>query len=170
MKANIKLIGLGLIGAMAFASCSQDFLDEKKNYDNVNADIYNDYEGANGRLNDIYSWCLPSVGDLGWKSPSMGANDMGATSTEEYAGFSIFVDPQNELTSGNTSNSVPDFFMGTANNIQEAVYGRIRNINDCIAGISGGSLPQSQKDILLGQVYFFRAWCYYNLVKWYGGV
>lgn len=170
MKANIKLIGLGLIGAMAFASCSQDFLDEKKNYDNVNADIYNDYEGANGRLNDIYSWCLPSVGDLGWKSPSMGANDMAATSTEEYAGFSAFVDPQNELTSGSTSNSVPDFFMGTANNIQEAVYGRIRNINDCIAGISGGSLPQSQKDILLGQVYFFRAWCYYNLVKWYGGV
>ena len=47
MKANIKLIGLGLIGAMAFASCSQDFLDEKKNYDNVNADIYNDYDGIN---------------------------------------------------------------------------------------------------------------------------
>ena len=46
MKANIKLIGLGLIGAMAFASCSEDFLDEKKNYDNVNADIYNDYEGV----------------------------------------------------------------------------------------------------------------------------
>ena len=96
MKANIKLIGLGLIGAMAFASCSQDFLDEKKNYDNVNAEIYNDYEGANGRLNDIYSWCLPSVGDISWKTPSMGANDMAATSTEEYAGLSMFDRPENE--------------------------------------------------------------------------
>lgn len=170
MKANIKLIGLGLIGAMAFASCSEDFLDEKKNYDNVNVDIYNYYSGADGRVNDIYSWCLPSVGDLGWKSPSMGANDMGATSTEEYAGLSAFVDPQNELTSGSTGNSVPDFFMGIHNNIQEAVYGRIRNINDCIKGISEGSLSQEEKDVLLGQVYFFRAWCYYNLVKWYGGV
>lgn len=170
MKANIKLIGLGLIGAMAFASCSQDFLDEKKNYDNVNAEIYNDYQGADGRVNDIYSWSLPTTGDLSWKTPSMGANDMAASSTEEYAGLSVFVDPQNELSSGSTNNAVPDFFMATHNNIQEAVYGRIRNINDCIAGISGSSLPQEQKDILLGQVYFFRAWCYYNLVKWYGGV
>lgn len=170
MKTNIKLLGLGLIGAMAFASCSEDFLDDKKNYDNVNVDIYNYYSGANGRVNDIYSWSLPAVGSISWKTPSMGANDMAASSTEEYAGLSVFVDPQNELSSGSTNNPVPDFFMGTHNNIQEAVYGRIRNINDCIKGISEGSLSQAEKDILLGQVYFFRAWCYYNLVKWYGGV
>lgn len=155
---------------MAFTSCSEDFLDDKKNYDNVNTDIYNYYSGADGRVNDIYSWCLPATGDMTWKVPSMGSNDEAARSTEEYAGFSKFVDPENALTSGNTNNSVPDFFMGTHNNIQEAVYGRIRNINDCIKGISEGSLSQAEKDILLGQVYFFRAWCYYNLVKWYGGV
>lgn len=32
------------------------------------------------------------------------------------------------------------------------------------------SLTEAQKGTLLGQAYFFRAWCYYNLVKWYGGV
>ena len=69
-----------------------------------------------------------------------------------------------------TTNGVPDFFMGTSNNIQEAVYGRIRNINDFIAGVEGGNLSESDKNKLLGQAFFFRAWCYYNLFKWYGGV
>lgn len=170
MKTTIKLLGFGLIAAFSLASCSDDFLEDKKNYDNANTDIYNYYSGANGRLNDIYSWCLPANGDLSWKSPSMGNADFAAKSTEEYTGFSDFVNPEIELTSMSSSNSVPDFFMGQQNNIQEAVYGRIRNINDCIAGIQGGSLTEEQKEELLGQVYFFRAWCYYQLVKWYGGV
>ena len=170
MKTTIKLLGFGLLTALSLASCSDQFLEDKKNYDNANTDIYNYYSGANGRLNDIYAWCLPSVGDITWKTPSMGNADFAAKSTEEYTGFSDFVNPEIELTSMSSSNSVPDFFMGQQNNIQEAVYGRIRNINDCIAGIQGGSLSEEQKEELLGQVYFFRAWCYYNLVKWYGGV
>ena len=44
----------------------------------------------------------------------------------------------------------------------------IRNINDVIAGIEGSTLSQEEKNELLGQAYFFRAWCHYNLVKWYG--
>ena len=155
---------------MTFSSCSESFLEEKKNYDNVNTDIYNYYSGCNGRLNDIYSWCLPTTTDMTWKYPSMGNADDAGKSTEEYSGLSQFVDPQIELSSTGSSNAVPDYFEGTKDNIQASVYGRIRNINDVIRGISGGSLSQAEKDELLGQVYFFRAWCYYNLFKWYGGV
>ena len=173
MKSSIKYISLGLLSCLFFASCSEDFMDEKKNYDNVNVDIYNYFSGANGRLNDIYSWCLPNAnvveGQL-WKSPSAGSADLQSKCTEEYSGFGAFVDPDKELSSMGSTNSVPDYFMNSTNNIQESVYGRIRNINDCIKGIQGGNLPQDKKDILLGQCYFFRAWCYYNLVKWYGGV
>lgn len=170
MKKTIKYISCGLISLLALSSCSDSFLQDKKNSDNVSTDIYNYYSGANGRLNDIYSWCLPTVSNMSWKYPSAGGNDIAGKSTEEYAGFSDFVNPQIELSSISSTNPVPDFFMGTQSNIQEAVYGRIRNINDCIAGIQGGSLSDSEKNILLGQCYFFRAWCYYNLFKWYGGV
>lgn len=170
MKINIRLLSIGLIGALGLSSCSDTFLEDKKNYDNANKDIYNYYSGANGRLNDIYSWCLPTVADQTWKYPSAGNNDIAGKSTEEYSGFSDFVNPEIELSSTSSTNAVPDYFMGTQNNIQEAVYGRIRNINDAIAGISGGSLSAEEKNVLLGQIYFFRAWCYYNLVKWYGGV
>ena len=173
MKA-IKYFSFGLLSVFALSACSDKFLEDKKNYDNATTDIYNYLSGCNGRVNDIYAWCLPQVGDLttgqNYLSVAVGAADIAGKSTEEYHGFSDFVNPEFELTSMSTTNSVPDFFMGSNNNIQTSVYGRIRNINDCIKGIQGGSIPEEDKKVLLGQVYFFRAWCYYNLVKWYGGV
>ena len=173
MKA-IKYLSLGLVSVLALSACSDQFLEDKKNYDNATTDIYNYLSGCNGRVNDIYSWCLPQAADLttgqNYLSVAIGSSDIAGKSTEEYHGFSSFTDPENELTSMSTTNAVPDFFMGSNNNIQTSVYGRIRNINDCIKGIQGGTVSEEDKKILLGQVYFFRAWCYYNLVKWYGGV
>lgn len=170
MKQVTKYLSIGLTVAMTLASCSDEFLEDKKNYDNAQSDIYNYYSGASARLADLYSWCLPSVGDVAWNNPSMGSNDMCAKATEEYAGLSDLVDPEVTLVSNQQTNSVPDFFQQQQNNIQASVYGRIRNVNDCIEGISASTLTESQKNELLGQAYFLRAWCYYNLFKWYGGV
>ena len=174
MKKAIKYFSFGLSAVLALSACSDQFLQDKKNYDNVTTDVYNYVEGANARLNDIYGWCLPQVADLttgtNYLSVSIGNNDAAGGATEEYAGFTIYTDPQIALSSMGTSNGVPDYFMGAHNNIQNSVYGRIRNINDFIKGVNGSSLSQEDKNIMLGQAYFFRAWCYYNLVKWYGGV
>ena len=170
MKKITKYIGFGLTAVLALGSCSDQFLEDKKNYDNAQSDIYNFYSGASSRLADLYSWCLPTVGDVAWNNPSMGSNDMCAKATEEYTGLSDLVDPEVTLVSNSQTNSVPDFFQQQQNNIQASVYGRIRNVNDCIEGILGGTLGEEQKNELLGQAYFLRAWCYYNLFKWYGGV
>lgn len=170
---NMKIMnkmGLAAVAVLALASCSDQFLEDKKNYDNVNAGIYDYYEGANGRVADVYSWCLPDpTSSANWKYNCTGNADDQSKSTEEYAGFSLFVHPDNELMVQNGT-GVPDYFHNQANNIQASVWGRIRNINDVIRGIEGGSLSQEKKDELLGQVLFFRAWCYYQMVKWYGGV
>ena len=155
---------------LSFTSCSDEFLQEKKNYGQVGAEIYNYYEGAQGRLYDLYSMCLPTVANMDWRYPSIGLNDEGAKSTEEYTGFSSFVNPEIELSSMGSTNSVPDFFMANSGNIQEAVYGHIRDCNDLIRGVSESNLSQEQKDEVLGQAYFLRSWIYYNLFKWYGGV
>ena len=169
-RNNIKLLSQVLISAFVLSSCSDSFLEDKKNYDNVNAGIYDYYSGANARVSDVYSWSLPDPNsDANWKSNCTGNADDQSKSTEEYSGFGAFVNPQAEMTvMGGTK--VQDFFHNQANNIQASVWGRIRNINDVIRGITEGALSQEEKDKLLGQVYFFRAWCYYNLVKWYGGV
>lgn len=160
---------------IVLASCSDKFLEDKRNFDNVTPDIYKYFEGANARLSDLYSWCLPqseSTQQIGWKYPSYGAADDEGKSTEEYCGFGIFVDPQKPLSISN--NNVPDYFYGQLNNIQEAAYGRIRNINDYIIEMEKVSpsdkITQQQINQCLGQAYFLRAWCYYRLVQWFGGV
>lgn len=170
MKSKIlNIFGPALVSLLVFSSCSDDFLEEKKNYDNVSTDIYNYYEGSLARVNDVYSWCLPNPdGTPGWQYPGTGNNDDESSSTEEYSGFGSFVDPQTELSV--SQGNVPDYFYGQLNNIQASAYGRIRNINDVIEGIEGSSLSDEEKNELLGQVYFFRAWCYYRLVQWFGGV
>jgi hypothetical protein len=169
-KYNIFSIGLATT-AMLFASCSDQFLEDKKNYDNVTPDVYNYYEGANLRLADAYSFVLPSSNSsANYRYPCTGLNDDQSASTEEYYGFSVFVDPQNIMKAESGNDYLPDYFMGDKSNIQASVYGYIRNINDVIIGIEESSLDQTYKDQFLGQAYFLRAWRYYQLVKWYGGV
>jgi starch-binding outer membrane protein, SusD/RagB family len=154
-----------LVAIMLLSGCSDDFLQAKQDYTRFTTAIYNDYAGAKGRINDIYSLCIPrSNTDVSYDNPSTGTADLYATSTEEYGGLSDFVS-DNVMT----NSTVPDFFYNEAKT-SRSPWGRIRNCNDAIEGIEGGTLPDAQKKELLGQAYFFRAWTYYRLVKVYGGV
>ena len=112
MLARLSYAFLSSMLLFSITSCSDEFLQEKKNYGQVGAEIYNYYEGAQGRLYDLYSMCLPTVTNLDWRYPSIGLNDDAAKSTEEYTGFSAFVNPEIELSSMGGTNSVPDYFMG----------------------------------------------------------
>ena len=166
-----KILGIAAATLLGLASC-QDFLEDIKNYDSVSPEAYNDWDGVLGRLSDVYALSLPNGAASGnWQYPSTGANDdMMARSTEEYSGFSdSFVDPQ--VIFSTTESVTPDFFQGTdRGNVRANVWGVIRNINDAIEGVQGCTLSNELKDIALGQLYFLRAWRYFMLWKWYGGV
>lgn len=168
---KIKFLSIACMASLLLSSCSDSFLEDKKNYDNVNEDAYNYYDGALGRVANLYAICLPNANaNPGPRNNSTGLADDESKCTEEYSGFGLFVDPQ--ATKGTNGNyNVTDYFQGQANSILTSTWGRIRNINDAIAGISNSSgLSQEEKNEFLGQCYFLRAWCYYNMVKWYGGV
>ncbi|MDY4926106.1 MAG: RagB/SusD family nutrient uptake outer membrane protein, partial [Prevotella sp.] len=170
MNTTIKSFGALLIASLAISSCSDDFLKEKISYDQTTEDCYNYYSGAAGRVSDVYKWSQPDVNSgASWKFPSTGRGDDLDKCTEEFTGFGGFVNELVEYTS-NTPNTVPDYGFQQTKNIQTMAWGRIRNINDVIKGISNGNLKEEEKRELLGQVYFWRAWSYYLLVKWYGGV
>lgn len=168
---KFKYLSLALLACGMLSSCSDDFLQDKKNYDSVNEEAYNHYSGASGRLDQIYAVCLPDVNasPYAYRTISTGSADDCSKSTEEYCGFSVYVDPQAPLSSQSGNNPVPDYFYGT-NKFDTSAYGRIRNVNDVIRGITNSTLSDEEKNELLGQAYFFRAWCYYQLVKWFGGV
>lgn len=156
-----------LMSILLWMGCSDDFLKEKKNYANLTPDIYNDYTGASLRVQDIYLRLLPDVNTgLSYRSTSAGKSDIQSQSTEEFSGLSNYVSPDVILTS---SSGLSDYFhVNKATNA--GPWGEIRNCNDVIEGVTASTLTDTQKNTLLGQVYFFRAWQYYLLVKTYGGV
>lgn len=171
MKKNYyHIIAFGMTVALSLTACSDQFLQDKKNYEYVSVDVYNDFEGCCGRLADAYSFVLPNAtADPSWRFNSTGKSDDQSKCTEEYSSFGLFVNPEVELkTSGD--NAVPDYFQNSNQNIQETPWGHIRNINEMIAGFEGSTLSQEQKDQLIGQALFLRAWRYYNMFKWYGGL
>ncbi len=161
--------------AMGMTSCSDDFLREKKNYGNFDqTTAYSDYNGALERVNNLYYWMLPisDGGDgNGTNKPNdwtpVGNPDKWSKSTDEYGGFSIFVNPEEEITY-NFEGTNFDFFY-VANDVYSP-WGHIRNCNDVIENVLKSELTDEEKNTLLGQAYFFRAYMYYHLVTIYGGV
>ncbi len=171
MKRN-KILSSGAIfvmGALFFSACSTDFLEDKKDYGNV-VDVYEDYQTASAVVDGIYTYALTkSDGTIGYASSSAGASDVYLQCTEEYSGLSDFVDPTAIITTANPGD-MPNIFYNerkTANNL----YGWILTCNDVLEGVEvSAGLSTEEKNKLMGQAYFFRAWVYYRLVKEFGGV
>ena len=67
-RKNIIAFSVALMAIGAFTSCSDEFLQDKKNYDYVDASTYNTFSGAKARVDDIYAWCLPNTSsEPSWK-------------------------------------------------------------------------------------------------------
>lgn len=160
---------------LCLTSCSDDFLEDKRNYGNFDSNnTYGYYSSALERVNTMYFALLPQsnggdgqgIGNVN-DVTSVGCPDKWSRSTEEYGGFSILVNPELELSYNNSD--MYDYFYVANDNYSP--WGKIRNCNDIIEGVTGSSsLTTDEKEKLLGQAYFFRAYQYYMLVKLYGGV
>lgn len=178
MKNIANISKLALCAALALGSltnCSDEFLKDKHNYGNFNSgNVYTSYAASLERVNRLYFTQLPTsgggdgngVGDVN-NVTSVGNADKWSKSTEEFGGFSIFVNPSEELTYN--LSSMYDYLY-VANDVYSP-WGHIRNCNDIIEGVTASSkLTDEEKNKLLGQAYFFRAYQYYMMVKIYGGV
>ena len=165
--------------ALTMTACSDDFLEEKRLFGKYNeATVYETFETAESRIDYLYWQMQPGQleGD-GMYMPiintggpgSAGSSNDEMQATEEYAGISLWEDNRTEVTY-RTLNSIKwdHFYVEFKEN---SPYGNIRNINDAIQGLEGSTgLTAEQKNQLLGQAYFMRAWRYYTMVRWYGGV
>lgn len=167
MKNNkiYRFLPIVIVTIITMVSCSDDFLRDKEDFSRTTAAVYNSYDGAKGRIDNIYSLLLPrATSEYTYDYPSSGVSDAFSQSTEEYGGLSKYVD-----IDVLTNSDMDDFFYNEAKT-SRSPWGRIRNCNDAIKGIANSTLNDAQKTELLGQAYFWRAWVYYRLVKMYGGV
>ena len=162
------VLGLVLTSAVALTACSDDFLKNKKNYDTETRDIYNYYESAQSRINDLYQQSMPNIQAVQlYRFPSMRESDDLSQTTEEFTNLSNFVNPQVDMNTMTGSAQCYDW-LGT--NSGEYLYPSVRNINDAIEGITESILSEQEKNELLGQAYFLRAWRYYLAFRYYGGL
>lgn len=174
MKKNIYITSAVclLAGATLLSSCSDEFLKEKKLYGKYSeTTVYSNYETAQNRIDYLYWQLLPGTkeGDNMYANiVSTGDDDDDAKTTEEYGGISKWEDNTKPLDYQSLNGWNDHFYVEFKEN---SPYGNIRNINDAIEGIEASAdLTEKQKNELLGQAYFMRAWRYYTMVRWYGGV
>lgn len=133
------------------ASSCQDVLD-KRDLTKVDDTIWNKYNAANSYITELYSQNMPSFA----MNTNRGVTDEGYSSTEENLKLIYGLFQEEDI------NIATLFSLDT--------YRNIRAINIGIHGLEDGELEKDDKEILLGQVLFFRAWQYWELVKRYGGV
>lgn len=125
---------------MALSSCS-DTLDIE-NIDSYNPDaVWNDESLATAYLANLY----PLFGNWDAQADRL---------SEQLAGIEWYPD---RITISNGSFKYWD-------------YDTIRLINQALVGLEEGTLPQQVKDKIKGQVLFMRAYVYFKMVKYHGGV
>jgi hypothetical protein len=154
MKKNIINKLVLLIGtSMVLLSCQKDIFD-KKDLSGLDPAIWDTESATNLYINKTYDLVMPN-----W--PVAGA--LHNTSDESNGATTALLYGQL------TETSVPDIASnntGSGNN----QYFTIRRINLAIEGIEKSTLSTDVKLKLKGQMYFFRAYMYFNLIKLYGGV
>lgn len=149
-----KISLLCLVFVAITSSCSDQFLIDKKDFSGFNEQIYNNVLTAQAKVDYLYYLCLPPA--------TYGSPDTYSKSTEEYPGSTTY----NQLTE-KSSNDIDDEFYKSQTG---GPYAFIRECNIFLDNIDKGTLKEEEKATMKGEVYFWRAWNYFNLVRFYGGV
>ncbi len=149
MKTIKNTIILALLPFM-FSACS-DFLDIKDE-SAINPAIWDNENSAKLYINNIYTLCMPGFGG---ESP-VGDGSLAALSDEtDGMGSRLLLGTLEE---------------GSAGMFSAATYQSIRYINIAFEAMKTSQMPADAKRRTLGQLYFFRAYQHWKMVKIYGGV
>ena len=144
------IIFSSLVLLIIFNSCSKVL--DKTDLSSFSGDaVYNDSLLARSYVDYVYDQNSP-----GWP-----AGDW-LKCTEEQGGETIYFDAT--VLTG----SVADF--GVSVQDQTSFWYKLRAINQFIQQMPNSTLSETYKKSLIGQILFFRAYRYFELVKLYGGV
>lgn len=168
LKINKKYIALALFAVLS-ASCSDNFLEEKKNFGSVDDSFYESQERANWYINNVYFDYYSA-----FKSPGQSLvgsyADTYSKMTEEIGGIQPLINPN--ITYFNAADASGYYGGKLEDKINNVPYNRIRDCNSFIRDIDvkGATLDKTFRDQAKGQLYYLRAVQYFDLLRVYGGV
>ncbi len=163
MKKIILSIFIGGL-LMGMGSCKKDFLNVSPVDQFSDAAVWNDPALIQTFINNIYSGI-----------PHGFSNIMLASAVDESmynADFGMSNITKSLVTQDDLSIFAPDFWCGNRLRLMNwaNVYKFVRATNIFFEKIDASPVPDAQKDLYKGEVYFLRAYLYHNLVSMYGGV
>ncbi|MUH38227.1 RagB/SusD family nutrient uptake outer membrane protein [Zobellia amurskyensis] len=162
---KIKYIAC-LIGLVLLGSCD-DFLEEEPLSELSSDQFFSEPDHAFSAVNSLYRTGAPSMTDGGVYSgtPLMLGAYMSGFFTNEYAGQELHVSNTQQLTLNGEN------IGGYLQDRWRELYLGISRANNAIRYIpETPELNDAQRNQLLAEAKFFRAFAYYYLVRWFGPV
>jgi hypothetical protein len=172
MKKTIIIWSLA-ITAVATTGCKKDFLVEKRDMTGVNEQVFKDVQMAEAYVNYVYGLFQPAdnaIAMIQWQTANNGGyNDAYTKTTEELAGQTDW-NREWPTIAINQNHANQYFGQRMSSSISNNVWTRMRQINLFLQEIDKHGLTPGETKPLKGQMYFWRAWQYFELLKLYGGV
>ncbi|MEJ6979984.1 RagB/SusD family nutrient uptake outer membrane protein [Pedobacter sp. P351] len=172
MKNNKVLLVLTAM-ILVFSACKDDFLEEKEDFTGVNEHVFKDAFMAQAYVDYIYGLFQPGDNGNSFVNIQNGRrgefNDDLTQTTEELGGQSDWNRPWNAIAV-NQAHASEYFGEPLGTGIQNNSYSRIRQINLFLDEIGKYGLPENTRKELTGQMLFWRAYQYFELLRRYGGV
>lgn len=166
---TMKKITVILAAVILLVSCNNDFLN-KTPLDKLSEDaVFNSTALAESYINALYT-VLPDPfqeGNIGCITDE-GYFRYGGSSTRYIASGNMTPDNVMYNYEGGQAHSTRTTFL----NIWNRTYERIYRMNYFLNYVDekGTNIPEGDVNRLKGEVYFLRAWAYYNLIQRYAGV
>jgi starch-binding outer membrane protein, SusD/RagB family len=168
---NIKTIGLfTILTTFSLVSCNDDFLAEKQDFGGVNEQVFQDPSLATAYVDYIYKSILPpdNAAAMTWDLAAGGADTFSKTSDELF-GETAYNKTYASLNA--TTNTLPYLGAKMGTSIANNTWTRLKQINIFLNEVDKYTgIDETKKNQLKGQLYFWRAWQYFDMVKLYGGV
>lgn len=174
---SFAVIALGLAGTATFTSC-EDYLDKEPSSDVSSETPFKNFTNMQGYIEEIYN-CIPDKVKCFWTcSWNLGDDELTTPRAEADRTMQTQVDIGNFYAWQNNAqfwfaadrsdHSTQDLhnkrFYGNAwYCIAKANLG-IENIDKYFVG------TKEEKDMLLGQLYFFRGWWHFEMMQFLGGL
>ena len=166
---NIKSLLCGslllLAGGVSFTSCTE-WLDKDPESIVAEDEAFKNYHNFQGFIEEIYNM-IPNITNANYCS-GWNMGDDAVHNTDGYSHIDHQVDLGNyrEIWTG----SQQCWINGSRCSLWNSAWKSIRKCNLGIKNIKSLVGTDEQRDILLGQMYFFRAWWHFEIISFFGGM
>lgn len=158
---------------MVFVACKKDFLAEKEDMTGINEEVFQDPLMARAYVDYVYGLFQPADNAIAFILNQTGANgtfsDAYTKTTEEMAGQTDF-NREWPAIAINQNHANQYFGQRMTSSIANNTWTRLRQINLFLDQVDKYGLPEETRKELKGQLLFWRAYQYFELLRLYGGV